>query len=92
MADMKTRKKTSKAADPKPPNTSVLTRNVPLDVLDWLEERLLERRNELAAKATDAHSRRAASSYSRNDLVVDILSDAMRAARATKSPGAEPQS
>lgn len=87
MADSKTRKRPAKAAAPaetaEVKSGTLLTRNVPLDVVAWLDARVEQQRAALAAKATDALSRRFAGSYSRNDLVVDLLVDAMNASKGS---------
>jgi len=64
--------------------TNLLTRGVPLAVVAALDAMVEARRIELLARATDSASRRVATSFSRNDLVVDILSEAV--ARSKASP------
>lgn len=88
MADMKTSKRSKKAP---PSETSertagtLLTRNVPPEVMAWLDARVEQHRAELAAKATDALTRRFAGAYSRNDLIVDLLTDAMKDSKRAES-------
>ena len=57
--------------------TNLLTRGVPLAVVAALDAMVEARRVELLARANDSASRRVATSFSRNDLVVDILSEAV---------------
>ena len=88
MASTPRAKRTPKAAPPveTPPTTGVLyVRNVPVPIIVLLDMWVAERREELAAVATDTASRRTAASFSRNDLLADIIDAAVRARGAGAS-------
>ena len=81
-------KRTPKAAPPveTPATTGVLyVRNVPTPTIAALDAWVAARREELSAAATDTASRRTAASFSRNDLLADIIDAAVRARAAGAS-------
>lgn len=63
--------------------TALHIRNVPLSVVAGLDAMVERRRAELEARAVDALTRRFAAALSRNDVIVDILSEAVA---RSKSP------
>lgn len=72
-------------------NTAPRTHTAPLFVrcrdrstVDKLDEWVAQRRAELSAAATDAATRRIAASFSRNDLVLDLIDEALMARKASK--------
>lgn len=69
------------------PTTALHVRGVPLAVVHGLDAMVEARRKELEAKATDSLTRRFAASLSRNDIIVDLLTEAV-----IRSKTAEPQS
>lgn len=88
MASTPRAKRTPKAPPPveTPATTGVLyVRNVPVQTIAALDEWVAARREELAAVATDTASRRTAASFSRNDLLADIVDAAVRARAAGAS-------
>lgn len=65
--------------------TALHVRGVPLAVVKGLDVIVEARRAELEAKATDSLTRRFAASLSRNDIIVDLLTEAVT---RSKSPTA----
>lgn len=88
MTESKTRKrpKTKDSPETAPDaSTALHIRGVPIAVVEGLDAMVDARRAELLSRATDALSRRVAASLSRNDLIVDLLSDAVSAHKKSKS-------
>lgn len=69
--------------------TALHIRNVPLSVVAGLDAIVEARRAELEARAVDALTRRFAAALSRNDVIVDILSEAVAARSSSTSKGAQ---
>ena len=86
MADTPKAKRRAPPAAPSPPPASVFyVRGASPDTIAALDTWVAERREELGAAATDTASRRIAASFSRNDLVLDIIAAALKARAAAKA-------
>lgn len=81
----------TRAAAPDPPAPApapvLYVRGVAPDIIAALDAMVTARRAELGAAATDNATRRAAASLSRNDVLVDIITDAVKARAAVTSSG-----
>lgn len=75
----------ARAPEPSPPPPVLYVRGVAPDIIAALDAMVSARRAELGAAATDNATRRAAASLSRNDVLVDIITDAVKA-RSRTSP------
>jgi len=69
-----------------PPSSAVLyVRGASRETVAALDAWVADRRAELSTSAGDTASRRIAASFSRNDLVLDIIAEALRARAAKRA-------
>lgn len=79
------KRKRAHAAPPPNPSPVIYVRNATPQTVASLDAWVAERRAEINAAATDTATRRIAASFSRNDLVLDIIATALARREAAKA-------